>query len=188
MRTTPMRANLVARFGAVAVAGMLLAACGGGETGGGSGAGDYSSYSGGSDNNSSSGAGGDYGSDSGSKDAAAGGAIKVADSDFGPILTDAEGRALYGFSKDTKGRSTCYGNCEQAWPPLLAEGAPTASGDLDESLLKTVTREDGSKQVVVGKWPAYLFASDSAAGDTNGQGVNDVWWLISPDGKLIKNQ
>jgi predicted lipoprotein with Yx(FWY)xxD motif len=181
-----MRTSFVARLGAVALAGMLLAACAGT---GGSGAGgiDYGSDSG----SANAGPGGDYESYSGNsdnQDAAADGAIKVTESDFGPILTDADGRALYAFAKDTKGQSTCYGDCQEAWPPLLSEGTPKAADDVDSALLKTVSREDGSKQVVIGKWPLYHFASDSAAGDTKGQGVNDVWWLVSPDGKLIKSQ
>lgn len=184
-----MRTTFVARLGAVALAGALLAACGGGAgSGGGT---DYGSDSGATNDSTPAGGGsGDYGGYGGtddSKDSAAAGAIKVADSDYGKILTDADGRALYGFTKDTEGTSTCYDKCEEAWPPLLTEDAPTALDDVDAAQLKTVDREDGSKQVAIGKWPLYHFASDSAAGDTKGQGVNNVWFLVSPDGKLIKS-
>ena len=30
----------------------------------------------------------------------------------------------------------------------------------------------------VGDWPLYYFANDTAPGQTNGQGANDVWWLV----------
>ena len=32
----------------------------------------------------------------------------------------------------------------------------------------------------------YYFAQDSAPGDVNGQGVGDVWYLLSPDGEPIE--
>ena len=35
-------------------------------------------------------------------------------------------------------------------------------------------------------WPLYYFAQDSAPGDVNGQGVGDVWYLLSPDGEPIE--
>ena len=33
--------------------------------------------------------------------------------------------------------------------------------------------------------PVYLFAQDTAAGDVNGQGVNDVWYAVAPDGSQV---
>jgi predicted lipoprotein with Yx(FWY)xxD motif len=39
---------------------------------------------------------------------------------------------------------------------------------------------------VYGGWPLYYFASDSAPGDTNGQGVGDVWYVIGADGEFIQ--
>jgi hypothetical protein len=33
--------------------------------------------------------------------------------------------------------------------------------------------------------PLYFFANDAAAGDTNGQGLNDVWFLLTPAGEAI---
>jgi predicted lipoprotein with Yx(FWY)xxD motif len=192
----PMRTSLVARIGAVAVAGVLLAACGSlgsGGSGGGA-ADDYATDNGadagagGGDSKAGDGygTGGGYGEESGGG-AEATGALKMADSDFGQILTDSEGRALYAFTKDTAGKSTCYSSCEENWPPLVADGKPTASGDVDASLLKTVSREDGTKQAMIGKWPLYYFAGDSSPGDTQGQGVNGVWWLVDASGKLVKS-
>jgi hypothetical protein len=34
----------------------------------------------------------------------------------------------------------------------------------------------------VGDWPLYYFANDAAPGDLNGQGANEVWWLVATDG------
>jgi Secreted repeat of unknown function len=35
--------------------------------------------------------------------------------------------------------------------------------------------------------PLYYFARDATAGETAGQGVNDLWWVVAPDGSLIKS-
>jgi predicted lipoprotein with Yx(FWY)xxD motif len=34
--------------------------------------------------------------------------------------------------------------------------------------------------------PLYHFAGDSAKGDVNGQGIATKWYVVGPDGKLIK--
>jgi predicted lipoprotein with Yx(FWY)xxD motif len=53
--------------------------------------------------------------------------------------------------------------------------------------LGTITRDDGTVQLTVNGFPAYYFAADSAAGDTNGQGVGDVWWVFGADGEPIES-
>jgi predicted lipoprotein with Yx(FWY)xxD motif len=121
--------------------------------------------------------------------AAAGeGTIALTTSALGEIVVDAEGKTLYAFTPDTDGVSTCYDDCATSWPPLLADGtaAPTAGAGLDASKLTTVDRTDGTKQVKYGDWPLYYFAGDSAAGDTNGQGVGTKWYVVDAAGALIK--
>jgi predicted lipoprotein with Yx(FWY)xxD motif len=117
---------------------------------------------------------------------AAGAAVTVtSDAALGTFLTDADGRTLYLFTADRPGVSTCEGGCLEAWPPLLTDGEPVAQGAIDAALLGTLTRADGSVQVTYGGWPLYFFAADAAAGDVAGQGVNDVWFVIAPDGTAI---
>ena len=120
--------------------------------------------------------------------AAAGGAVTVmvAESDFGPILVDAEGKTLYMFKPDTAGESTCYEDCEANWPPLVVTGDVTVGEGLDAATFTTVARTDGSTQVKAGAWPLYYFANDAAAGDVNGQGQGDVWYVVSPAGEPIE--
>ena len=110
-------------------------------------------------------------------------ALMVADSSEGEIVVDGEGYALYLFTPDDQGESTCYDDCAAAWPALTGE-ASTGEG-LDESLLGTTERTDGSTQVTYGGWPLYYFADDVSPGDTNGQGLNGVWYLVSPAGEGI---
>lgn len=114
--------------------------------------------------------------------------VTTADSEFGAILVDAEGMTLYMFEPDGgQGESTCTDECAAAWPPLTVEDEPTVGSALDEGLLSTTEREDGTTQVVYNGHPLYNFAQDEAPGDTNGQGANDVWWVLaSPDGEPVE--
>jgi predicted lipoprotein with Yx(FWY)xxD motif len=68
-----------------------------------------------------------------------------------------------------------------------AEGTPKLDG-IDASLVGTVTRSDGSKQLSIDGLPVYLFAQDSKAGEAKGQAVGGVWWVIGADGKKITKQ
>lgn len=111
-------------------------------------------------------------------------AISVANGPLGDILVDADGSTLYLFIPDGQGESTCYDQCETNWPPLTGE---ISAGDgLDAALLGSSTRTDGSEQVTYNGWPLYYFAGDAAPGDTNGQGINDIWFVVSPAGEAIR--
>ena len=116
--------------------------------------------------------------------------IKATISDnYGPILVDADGVALYIYSKDTQNGTTsaCTDEeCTQDWTPLTTQGAPVAGAGTIQKLLGTITREDGTMQVTYNGWPLYHFSGDSAAGSTNGQGHDGEWFLVSPSGKAIR--
>ena len=111
-------------------------------------------------------------------------AIKVAETELGQTLVDAEGSTLYAFTPDSPTESTCNGPCADNWPAVPGDAA--ISEGLDRSLFSTITRDDGSAQLVFGDWPLYRFAGDAAAGDINGQGLNDVWFVIGPDATLYR--
>lgn len=113
-------------------------------------------------------------------------AVMVATSDLGEILVDGEGRTLYLFTPDEAGTPTCYDACADAWPPLLASGDITVGTGLDDSDFTTATRTDGGDQVKVGTWPLYYFAGDAAPGETKGQGLQGIWYVVSPSGEAIK--
>jgi predicted lipoprotein with Yx(FWY)xxD motif len=101
------------------------------------------------------------------------------------VLVNAEGLTLYAFTPDSEGVPTCTGDCAGAWPPALVEGEPNY-GNLDPSVFSLVEHPDGGMQLKAGDWPLYTFAGDAAPGDTNGQGSNDVWFVVAPDGTLIQ--
>jgi hypothetical protein len=55
-------------------------------------------------------------------------------------------------------------------------------------MLTTITRSDGTKQVVYAGHPLYYYKLDTAAGQTNGQGSDNfgaMWWLLAPSGQPI---
>ena len=174
---------------------LAAAACGPGANSPPSGAATTPSAAASSAAPSASAAPGDEASPGGSADASASGSgatrdvtVMVADSELGEILVDGEGRTLYMFVPDEEsGEPTCYDQCAEAWPPLVAEGEITVGEGLDGSDFSTVPRtDDAGDQVKVGDWPLYYFANDAAPGDTNGQGVNEVWYVLGPDGEPIR--
>jgi predicted lipoprotein with Yx(FWY)xxD motif len=133
------------------------------------------------------------GSESGGQEGGQGGAqeaatVQVASSNFGDILVDAEGMTLYMFVPDQQkgGQPTCFGECAQAWPALTASGEPTVGAGLEEAQVGTAERKDGKTQVTYNDLPLYRFSGDKAAGDTNGQSLNDVWWVVSTSGKPVR--
>lgn len=111
--------------------------------------------------------------------------VQTGETDLGSIVTDTEGRTLYVFGADENGESTCYDDCAATWPPLTVDREPVAGESLDDSKLGTTERTDGTVQVTYGGQPLYYFASDAAPGDTNGQGIGDIWFVVSPDGDTI---
>lgn len=119
---------------------------------------------------------------------AAAATIAVASTNLGEIVVDDAGRTLYLFTRDTQGAGTsvCNDECAVNWPPLLVDGAatPTAAEGITGQL-GTATRDDGTTQVTLNGWPLYTFAADAAPGDTNGQGVNDAWFAVSPAGEAV---
>jgi predicted lipoprotein with Yx(FWY)xxD motif len=105
---------------------------------------------------------------------------------LGKFLTDANGKTLYVFTKDNAGDSTCYDQCAANWPALtVTSDQNLIAGDGVTGKLATITRTDGSLQVTYNGWPLYYFVKDTAAGDTNGQGVNNVWFVAPESGNPV---
>jgi predicted lipoprotein with Yx(FWY)xxD motif len=109
------------------------------------------------------------------------------DPQFGAVVTGKDGMSLYVFLKDTAGKSACNGDCAGSWPPLTAAAASDVTGATGIGTLGTITRDDGTLQITLGGHPLYYFAADAAAGDTKGQGLNDVWYLATPSGEPAKD-
>jgi predicted lipoprotein with Yx(FWY)xxD motif len=110
--------------------------------------------------------------------------------ELGKILVDSKGRTLYLFEKDTGTKSTCAGACAAAWPPFTTSGKPKAGAGANASMLGTTMRSDGTREVTYNGHPLYYYAGDQAAGDTNGQGLDQFgaeWYVVSPAGHNVED-
>jgi predicted lipoprotein with Yx(FWY)xxD motif len=114
-------------------------------------------------------------------------AVRSGATDLGDVLVGEDGLTLYGFTNDIDGISTCTGTCADAWPPVLVSADWTVGPGLDSGIFSTVRRDDGSEQLVAGKWPLYYYSGDSAQGDLLGQGSGEVWYAVGTDAALIKD-
>jgi predicted lipoprotein with Yx(FWY)xxD motif len=99
---------------------------------------------------------------------------------LGPFLTDKDGRTLYLFMKDSENQSVCYGGCANSWPPLLVGSGVEPSPDGIGGTLGVAVRNDGNRQVTYGGKPLYYYTPDTNPGDTKGQGVGSVWFVVAP--------
>jgi predicted lipoprotein with Yx(FWY)xxD motif len=115
-------------------------------------------------------------------DAAAEG-VSTASTDLGTVLVDPDGFTMYVFTNDTDGESTCYDACADTWPAVPGDAA--ISSDLDDSIFGTTARTDGTEQLTVDGQPLYLYTPDTNPGDTTGQGVGEVWFVVGADGAMI---
>ena len=102
------------------------------------------------------------------------------------ILINAQGRTLYYFTPDTASKTVCTGSCAQTWPPLLftGTGKPTASTALPGEV--EVYKNANGNQVIYNDHPLYIYSGDSAAGQTQGEGLFGKWFVATPD--LAKNK
>lgn len=108
-------------------------------------------------------------------------------SGLGTVLVDSEGLTVYEFAKDQGSTSTCYGACEQNWPPVTAKGKPSGEGEM-ASQLGTTKRKDGTMQVTFAGRPLYTYAGDSSPGEANGNGLTffgGKWSALDESGEAV---
>jgi predicted lipoprotein with Yx(FWY)xxD motif len=118
--------------------------------------------------------------------AARGRTIKAVQSQFGSIVGDGRGQAVYVFDKERAGRSECYGDCARAWPPVLTRGGPVGKG-VRGRLLGTVRRRGGRRQVTYRGRPLYYYVDD-APGRVLCHDVREfggLWLVIRPGGRPV---
>ena len=105
--------------------------------------------------------------------AATGATVDVATNPtFGTILVNASGFALYTFSGDHGGTSSCTGGCAGIWPALTVPAGTTPTGGPGVTgTLATSVQPGGSYQVTYNGALLYTFVSDTSAGQATGNGV-----------------
>ncbi|MEU4290868.1 hypothetical protein AB0E63_21800 [Kribbella sp. NPDC026596] len=115
----------------------------------------------------------------------AGTGIKTAASNFGLILFDSTGQAIYLFDKEKSATSACYGACAEAWPPVLTKAPPKALGAVKPSLLGTTKRTDGTIQVTYAGHPLYFYAHEgkNQVKCHNVEGFGGLWLVVTAAGK-----
>lgn len=84
--------------------------------------------------------------------------------------------SLYTYENDTLWVSSCYRECANAWPPAILP----ADTELGENY-SLIERNDGTMQAAFKGQPLYLSVLDKGVGETNGDGIEDVWFLARPD-------
>jgi predicted lipoprotein with Yx(FWY)xxD motif len=167
----------------LALLAVAIAGCGGGDsTSGGV-------YGGGGERTGEASSGGSEGGEktTASTGGARAGVVKAAKvGDLGTIIVNSAGLTLYDFHKDKGGKSSCYGACAGAWPPLLTEGEPQAEAGATSRQLGTTERKDGTVQVTYGGWPLYTYAGDKGPGEANGNDIDQFgaeWYALQPNGE-----
>jgi predicted lipoprotein with Yx(FWY)xxD motif len=116
--------------------------------------------------------------------------LTVRSSSYGAILFDGRGRALYAFTRDRRGGSSrCYGACARAWPVYFASGRLVAGKSVKRSLIGTIRRRDGRRQITYNGRPLYYYVGDTRAGQVTCQNVAEyggTWLVMRPSGALVR--
>ncbi|SIR57487.1 hypothetical protein [Micromonospora avicenniae] len=57
---------------------------------------------------------------------------------------------------------------------------------LRRELLSQTDLAEGTSKATYGDWPLYYYMGDVGPGDVDGQVVDNVWFAVGADGKLVK--
>lgn len=105
----------------------------------------------------------------------------ISDAKLGAILVASNGMTLYTYAKDTAGVSNCSGTCAVNWPPYAPSvDEPLVAGTGITGQLATIARADGSTQFTYKGMPLYFWKNDAKPGDTSGQNVGGMWFVVNP--------
>jgi predicted lipoprotein with Yx(FWY)xxD motif len=109
--------------------------------------------------------------------------ISTGSTTLGTVLTDSKGFTLYYFLPEKNSTvGACTAGCLAAWPPLVVTGTPTAVSGATGALATVPIMLNGASvnEVTYNGWPLHTFASDTAAGQTGGNGVSNNWFAAMP--------
>ena len=106
--------------------------------------------------------------------------ISVASKDgVGNFLVDGRGMTLYWTTRDAPGQSNITGQVLANWPSFYSQNIVIPS-NLNASDFGTIARPEGGNQTTYKGYPLYYYIKDQSPGDTLGQGVGGIWWLVDP--------
>jgi predicted lipoprotein with Yx(FWY)xxD motif len=107
--------------------------------------------------------------------------IKAHKMSLGTVLTNAKGRYLYRYSKDTKGHSHCHTTCLVEWPRVTSKHPPRAGVGVKGRHLGRIKHN----QVTYFGHPLYYFVGDPKT-THKGEGVNGFFLVSAATGKEVK--
>lgn len=96
---------------------------------------------------------------------------------LGTVYVDRETRrSLYIRPSDPPGEVICLDACAEDFPPLLT--------DIDfmgiSEPFDIIVRPDGENQWTYGDYPLHRYTGDGDAGEANGEGIDERWYLARP--------
>jgi hypothetical protein len=102
--------------------------------------------------------------------------VKLRQSQFGRVLFSGRDQAIYLFTRD------------KAWPPFYAKGRPRAGKGVRQSLLGTVERRDGRRQVTYNGHPLYFYAHEGPRQVLcqNVEEFGGLWLVVKADGRPVR--
>jgi predicted lipoprotein with Yx(FWY)xxD motif len=108
---------------------------------------------------------------------------------LGIVVTDGAGRLLYGSAGDANNPPTshCSGACAQEWQPLVVpKGQKPELLGVDARHVGLVGRDDGSSQLTLGGWPAYVNRDDDGGLKAAAPAAHGAWFVMTPQGGKIQ--
>ncbi|WP_328690330.1 hypothetical protein OHA74_14285 [Streptomyces phaeochromogenes] len=103
---------------------------------------------------------------------------------MGTFVTDDKGMTLYRYEMDqaSPSKSMCTGDCAKTWMPVMAQDSVKAMG-VEQSLVGSVDRSDGMKQLTLAGRPLYRYMGDAKTGEMKGQAKDSKWYAVTPAGE-----
>jgi predicted lipoprotein with Yx(FWY)xxD motif len=99
-----------------------------------------------------------------------------------------DGIVAYADKNESGSKIECTGNCTNTWHPWVTHGVSVkalAGSGVQQSLIGTIKRSDGSEQITYGGHPLYLYAHPTHALIANAQGAGGVWYIVGLNGHQI---
>lgn len=105
--------------------------------------------------------------------------MQVRHTPAGTVLANSRGFTVYYYLVDKRGsgRSACTGSCAVLWPPVLGPVRIPAGVKLPGAV-GYIKRPGGARQLTIGGWPVYTYVGDHAPGQSHGEGIGGIWYVI----------
>ncbi len=98
---------------------------------------------------------------------------------IGSYLVDDKGMSLYYTMRDSPGVSNVPDNLLTTWIPFHVSNI-VVPPSLNASDFGNITRSSGQQLTTFRGYPLYYYVGDKVPGDTNGQGIGGVWYVVTP--------